>query len=232
MTAAAIAASGLPVLIPDTCALLDIIQAPVRDGFRAEDAAAMRRVLAALNGAPPSLAVVVPELVQAEFADNVARAEQEVTQGLARLDGLVEAAAQRIGWLDDTAPHSAPALSQRGHPASGRALADCVIARAMLINDSVDERERAFFRVRVNEAPARRGSQSINDCLIVETALSFVRQYRSCGGAAPLAFLSSNVKDYMEGRSVRAPLDGQFDELGITFVSRWSALLGWPPCTA
>lgn len=229
MTAADIAASGLPVLIPDTCALLDIIQAPVRDGFRAEDATAIRRVLNALSGSQPRLAIVVPSLVKDEFADNVARAEREVTEQLTRLDSQVEAAAQRMGWLDGATPHPTPLLVQRGYPAFGRALADIAFAHALLIHDGVDERERAYLRVRLNDAPARRGSQSMNDCLIVETALAFIREYRACAGAEPIAFLSSNIKDYMEGRSVRMPLAAQFDQLGITFVSRWSALHGWLP---
>lgn len=229
MTAAAIAATGLPILIPDTCALLDIVQAPVRDAFRAEDATAIRRVLDALADTPPRLAAVVPDLVRAEFADNVARAEKEVTEGLACLDSRAKAAARRMGWLDGAAPDPMPALGARGHPAFGRALADQALARALVVRDHVEDRERAFLRVRLNTAPARRGSQSINDCLIVETALAFVREYRACGGAAIVAFLSSNTKDYMDGRSVRAPLDGDFEGLGITFVSRWSALLGWLP---
>lgn len=227
MTAAAIAASGLPVLIPDTCALLDIVQAPVRDAFRAEDAMAIRHVLSALCRTPPQLATVVPELVSAEFSENVARAETEVTEGLACLDCRVEAAARRMGWLDGAAPDPMPVLGQRGHPAFGRALADQVIARTLLVHHSVEDRDRAGLRVLLNTAPSRRGSQSFKDCLIVETALTFVSKYRACGGAAPVVFLSSNTKDYMDGRSVRAPLNNDFDGLGITFVSRWSALLGW-----
>jgi hypothetical protein len=229
MTAAAIAASGLPVLIPDTCALLDIIQAPVRDGFRVEDAKAIRRVLSALSGLPSRFALVVPALVKDEFVDNVARAEREVIEQLTRLDSQAEAAAQRMGWLDGATPHPTPLLGQRGHPAFGRALADSAFAHALLVHDGVDERERAYLRVKLNDAPARRGSQSMNDCLIVETALTFIREYRACAGAEPVAFLSSNIRDYMEGRSVRVPLAAQFDQLGVTFVSRWSALLGWMP---
>ncbi|WP_203077183.1 hypothetical protein [Falsiroseomonas ponticola] len=229
MTAPAIAEAGLPILIPDTCALLDIIQAPVRDTFRVEDAMAIRRVLHALDGTPPRLVAVVPELVPAEFADNVARAEREVTEGLARLDSEAQAAARRMGWLDGAAPDPMPALGERGHPAFGRTLANQALTRAVLVRHSVDDRDRASLRVLLNTAPSRRGSQSYKDCLIVETSLAFVREYRACGGAAAVAFLSSNTKDYMEGRSVRAPLNDNFDDLGITFVSRWSALLGWLP---
>jgi hypothetical protein len=134
-----------------------------------------------------------------------------------------------MAWLDCSAPDPMPALSQRGHPASGRALADRALSRSLIVPHSVDDRDRAGCRMLLNTAPARRGSQSFKDCLIVETALAFVREYRACGGAAPVAFLSSNTKDYMDGRSVRAPLNDEFDGQGITFVSRWSALLGWPP---
>jgi len=84
----------------------------------------------------------------------------------------------------------------------------------------------AFNRMKFNIRPAQRGKDSLGDCLITEGLLELVRRLRVGGFAAPVLFVSSNVKDYADVRDRLHPdLEPDFADLSIDYYRHISRAL-------
>lgn len=215
--------SGVPVLIPDTCALLDLVRVPVRESFTTHDGAAALALLALVESG--RIAVVVPEKVQSEYADNVAKVHGETANTLERMVDAIEKMLIRLKSIGAAALPEPPAVKAFAN--TGRTLADRFLAHAVSIEAGAEEQLKAFNRQVTATRPAQKGKESHGDYLITETNLALARRLKEAGHPGPFLFVSSNVDDYcIPGSRLAPPLDEEFQTVGLAFACRWAAA-GW-----
>jgi hypothetical protein len=100
------------------------------------------------------------------------------------------------------------------------------------VSQTTDIASRAFNRVSRAITPARRGKDSMKDCVVIETYLDIIATLRSAGLRTPIVFASSNTKDYAQENSSRLKSDlaAEFTALNIEYAPNLSAakdLLGF-----
>ncbi|WP_419900253.1 PIN domain-containing protein [Roseomonas sp. USHLN139] len=222
----AMAGRGGPILIPDTCSLLDILRAPIRPQFHKNDMDAVARLLTLTEAVESGATLVLTGQVRRELESNTQPVIDEVERELRKTSETVHSILERMAWLSGSAPHPSVSFHQVGHPQVGRDLLDRLLARSLEVMDSNEAMAAAGERVAMDVAPSRKGKQSYKDCLVIETTLRVAAACREGGVRRPIVFLTANTSDYCEGTSLRLrpPLDGQFAAAGLEFQPRWAAI--------
>lgn len=195
---------GAPVLCVDTCMLLDVIRDITRDTVRPSDAGAGLALLKAAESGT-GLVVLMADQVGIELALHVREVQQEAEDKLAKF----REHAQRIH--DVALLFGAAGAMSTGHLHDhvnrARQVLDRWTAVALQASNSPEVAGRAVARVNAPRTPARRGKDSIKDCLIVEAYLEMAQQLRTAGLTAPIVFASSNTKEYHAPSTTHVPAD-------------------------
>lgn len=219
---ARLAALGAPVLCVDTCTVLDVIRDITRETVTPGDAAAgLAMLTAAEQGA--GLAVLMAEQVSLELDTHVEGVEQEALTGLTKFQTQI----QRIH--DVAVAYGAQGLLQVrhivGHVGRARAVFDRwkSVARPVPHNDGVAS--RAFRRVNAPRTPARKGKESMKDCVIVEAYIEVAGQLRAAGLEAPIVFASSNTREYHAPNTTRLQADiaADLSAVGMEYAPNFGA---------
>lgn len=196
LTAAEVAtlvALKAPILCVDTCSLLDVVRDLTRSTLSPPDAqAGMALLTAAETGT--QLVVLMASQVSLELAANRMDVEQEASGKLAKMS-------QQFQRMHDVvALFGAQSALQMAHFEGHAARAGLVLDRwakvAHTVPDDAAVAARALSRVNAARAPARKGKESMKDCVVVETYLEVAQQLRTAGLASPIVFTSSNTKEY------------------------------------
>ena len=213
---------SVPVLCLDTCTVLDIMRDPTRDDIRIDAQEASLKLLHAAES-DTRLTVLVAKQVHKEFLDNVDDVQKATRRALSKFRDLVYK-------LDELAAlHGTAGQVDLSHlndyEIRCRKVAERWLNVATLVPDSPQIHSRAFNRVNQARTPARRGKDSIKDCVILETYLERIRELRENGLTTPVVFVSSNKKDYAEtaGVSVRSDIRAEFTKLGLEYAPNMAA---------
>src|ERR1700675_36015 len=78
--------SALPLLLPDTCSLLDLMRDPARGDIHPANAKAAQRLLKQATESPTSLSLCLPEQVLKELTDNQEKIREETENKIARMN--------------------------------------------------------------------------------------------------------------------------------------------------
>lgn len=200
---------GAPVLMLDTCVLLDVVRDITRKDVQLHNVQAAMSMLRAAE-TNSDLVVLMAEQVSIELRENLSEVE---TGAVTSLEKFL-AQALRVDQV-------AAVFGAVGNMATSH-LSDHV-ARAMLamerwktaalpVTPSGSVPARAIYRVVSAIAPSRKGKDSTKDCLIVETYLEAAAQLRSAGFTGKIVFGSSNTDDYMDKvtRQLHSVLENEF----------------------
>ena len=84
---------------------------------------------------------------------------------------------------------------------------------------------RAFLRLNQARAPARKGKDSMKDCVVIETYLDVAARLRAAGLKSKIVFASSNTKDYTGDtrRALRPDLAEEFALLEMEYAPNLAA---------
>ena len=206
----------------DTCVILDIIRDPTRSDIRPQEQIASLDLLH-LAECGKDLIVLVAEQVHNEFHDNVDAVQGESRNALSKFRDQ----ASKLDQLFNL--HGAPGkidLSHLdNHEIRCRNVADRWLSASTPVHQSEQIVLRAFKRANLARTPAKRGKDSIKDCVILETYLEYIRKLRHDGITSPVVFVSSNTKDYAGtgGAVVRDDIRSEFDDLGLEYAPNLSA---------
>ena len=215
---------GLPALIPDTCALLDIIRLPIRSDpvrMRRELAAVQQIVVAASSSAPELRVYIAPQVLR-EWAENLPGVLKQAN------DTTAQWVSQGARFAEAQVHFSLAVVDIQSHGSLGslfaalEALALAILSVAIVIDEDDAALIRAMRRVSMAVAPARKGGQA-SDCMIVEHALSVSAILTTHPTAPRAVFLSSNTSDYCDAgsSSLRPPLDADFAASRLAFATTW-----------
>ena len=213
---------GSPVLCVDTCTVLDVVRDITRETVTTGDVNAGLTLLS-MAEAGSGLIVLMAEQVTLEIASNVASVEQEAQAALQKF----LAQAQRIhdvatafGAQGNLQIHHLDGHVSRAKPVLDRWKQ---VAQAVPHNDGVAS--RAFRRVNEPRTPARRGKESMKDCVIVEAYIEAASQLRAAGLTAPIVFASSNTKVYFapNTRHLQNDIAGDLAAVGMEYAPNFGA---------
>lgn len=212
-----------PVVLLDTCALLDVIRVPHRDELQLDSIEAALSLERRAQTVPRGAWLIAAELVETEWANSCSSVVEESRREIAKLE-------RRLDKLRSVAKHVLP-LEVIGPLDLGRlqveeflkTAAQALIRMASIVTPDPDSVMRARTRVTTGVAPAARGRQEYKDCEIFEHYLSLGRALRAAGFHPDLFFVSSNTKDYGSPKELPAEVAADLQSARIEFVTS----LGW-----
>ncbi|RDD92966.1 hypothetical protein DTW89_10790 [Acidovorax sp. BoFeN1] len=216
---ARIVQANAPVLCLDTCSVLDVVRDPYRETSQPHDAVAAMDLLQAMESGNRLVGLLADQVHQ-ELATHLPEIEDEARRGLqklrshiSRVDGLVSA----LG-----APVRTNLSHWDQHVANAASAVRRWIGASTAAPESTAIPNRAYARVMQVRAPARKGKDSLQDCVVLETYLETVAELRQHGLTTTVVFLSSNTNDYgtPTSRSQLQPsLAAEFAAFGMRYAS-------------
>lgn len=216
MDAKAIAATGTPVLLIDTCSILDVMRDQTREKLRIHEHQAGLDLLAAAEGG--TLVGVVAHQVTLEFAEHDQSVQDEAESTLKRLRGQIDRVNQLSAILG--APGLLNLTHLDDHVARTRKIVGRWLTQLVTYKPDATVLEKAIARMNGNIAPSRRGKDSSKDCIVFETYLEFAGMLRAEGLTAPIVFLSSNTREYLTDSNVlKTEIANDFAPLMIDYAS-------------
>lgn len=217
-----VAAEGVPVLYVDTCSLLDIMRDPTRDDARAHERRSAVKLVAAVEAG--ALRCVLAEQVALEFQVHDTAIQEEAEKALRRLAERIERANEIHGVFGTAVSIDTGHLI--GQVAAAREVVGRWLAASFLASGSAEVNAKAIARVNGNVAPARKGKDSVKDCIVLETCLTSVAALRAAGTKATIVFLSSNTSEYLNDRKVlKEQIEEDFATFRIEYAPNMSAAM-------
>lgn len=218
---AKLAALGAPVLCFDTCSVLDILRDPTRETVREhEQRAALDLVNHMETG--QTLVGLIAHQVRVEFDSHVDAVAAEATEALDRLrrqllrmDALASVFG-RVGRAD--LQHLDDYVTR------ARAVVDRLMTTTSMVPGSQAIASRALLRLNQARTPARKGKDSMRDCVVIETYLDIISSLRSARLGSKIVFVSSNTKDYTGiGGALKPDLRAEFAHTGMEYAPNLAA---------
>lgn len=208
-----------PVLLPDTCALLDLLRGPAR--LTAGDLRAAIAVWDGVAGAIRRVHLLMAEMVQVELQHQRQAADDEFrafTNRWSQATLTLEVFAELLGGIGPGNPQPVVADLQ----SSLTTIYDGLLSAALCLEHDRECDAAAADRIRDRTAPAHRGGYK--DAVITEQYLKACRWLRSQGFSAPIAFLTSNTRDFCDsdGRTLHPGLAADFDSANLILCVTWS----------
>jgi hypothetical protein len=216
--AAAVFAKPTPLLLLDTCSILDVMRVPVRR--QSNQLTAIGRLIAACTAVPEKCRMIRASIVAKEFANNRPAVEAELRRFIADLKSQADEfdeASRHFGL-----PVAANFYSSLPLAASLIGLADSLLNVCLEVDADQSANNRAVDRTLHKKRPARHG-RGLQDSIIVEECLELVRLLRAGGFAEIAVFLSSNSDDFCEDdkKTLHADLAADFTAVDLQYARIW-----------
>ena len=214
-----------PLLLLDTCMILDIVRAPIREQIGVHDIEAVHTVIERATQAPHKVSLVIVEQVNNEFLENIDAVEKETRNELQKTQDRFMGSLKRMEALS-SANHipSNIDLSSLGFPEKGRQLAEQIVQTSTILEFHDDEAVKAVNRVNRAKPPATQAKQSVKDCLITESYLRLASVLCKTGFSHNMVFATSNTKDYQQDhKNLHPDLRTEFDAVRLEYSPSWSA---------
>ncbi len=214
--AMSLAGTGLPVLLPDTCALLDIVRGPSNTTVVAiPDALA---TWSSITASSPRCALVIASLISKEIADNSAGAQTQLRNLIEDTQRRCNALLELAGLLGHGTTDSLTLSTTLPGELAGRL--DALLGMAASIDSEDRFNTLGLRRAVALRRPARHGK--VKDAVIVEEYLELSRVLASRGHRQPRVFLTSNTDDFCERGVLHPDLDADFAAAGLMFATKWN----------
>ncbi len=186
---ATIQGNAAPVVYLDTCVLLDIVRAPLRNNAAAVQAAS--ELLTGAQRTPPTVYPVIGCPTPTEWNDHIDEAVTDCTTAVSSVNAVSDA------WNFLGVP-GIPPLPTHALPLPDRLkdLSETLRDAAILLDKDADALSRAIDRMIKAERPAKKGGRGAKDAVIMEHAIGLSTELRAAGFVEPCIFVSSNTSDF------------------------------------
>ncbi len=178
-----------PVVFLDTCVLLDVVRAPLRNA--AGNVEAATEILTGANRTPPTVYPVIACPTPTEWIAHIDEAVQDCENAVNSV-GAVSASCTFVG-LPALGPSPAGLATL---PDRLRTLSRNLLDASILLDKDCEALSRAIDRIIIGLKPARKGGQGAKDAAILEHAVSLVDALLVGGFAGHRVFVSSNTGDF------------------------------------
>jgi hypothetical protein len=196
----AITGSPAPVLFVDSCTLLDVVRAPLRD--KPGEVRVAREILAAVRKVPKTAHLLIASPTSKEWADHIAEAVADCTTAV---NGC-NAVSLICGHMALPAVASLPA-AVLDLPNLLRGLSKDLLNESVEIKNQAAAMDKAIARIIASIHPAKPGGKGAKDSIILEHAIETTGKLRGKGFPQPCVFISSNTNDFgVRGSTTLHPL--------------------------
>jgi hypothetical protein len=219
-----IGASPAPVLLGDSCALLDIIRDPMREAFSAGHARVTMRLVERAEAKPPTLWLPLASQVLIEINENRPRIHLGAETSLKKLDATFERVRLlMLAFGVTTTGMTRPGLVESGFLELTNGVFKRYLDAGLELEQPAEVANRAFARIAANLAPSDKGQQA-KDCAIIETYLHLTRQLRENNINVPVVFLTTNKNDYSapdDSASIHPDLKADFEAAELRYAANF-----------
>jgi len=195
-----IMAARAPVLLLDTCSLLDLMRDPTRETLAVEQVKAAHRLLIKAESHPPELWIPIASQVLSERNDNQLKVRQEAEKAIHTLEERVLRTQQIMAAHGLITSAIAPPLSACNFPNTAGTMVDRYFSAGLPFRKPRNIADKAFARVAAHKAPSRKGHQA-KDCVVIESYLHIAKQLREQQFQYKIVFLTTNKQDYSDHAS-------------------------------
>jgi hypothetical protein len=185
-------AAPAPVLLPDTCAILDLVRDPTREYFSADQVEAARRIVQMVEARPRRLWLPITAQVLTERQQNQAPIRLESEVRIRKLEENVHHVQRILGAHGLNTTAISPSLVLSDFPTKAGELVNRFFGVAHHVRNARDVNRRAIARMAANRAPSKRGQQT-KDCIVSLAAL-----LRQGGFQGQIVFFTTNTQDYSD----------------------------------
>jgi hypothetical protein len=215
-----IAAAPAPVLLSDSCSLLDLMRDPTREDVSQRNVEAANRLIAGAEGKPPTVWFPSANQVMVELQGNQDKVKQEAERAIIRLEISVDRV-RGIMAAHGLHPRALDlGLSTLGFTDAASSLIKRYIAAGFHVRNSRGVDRRALARMAASLAPSQKGQQT-KDCLVIEAYLHIAQELRRRNVQVPIVFLTSNTRDYSDGvkdGTIHPTLRQEFSALNLEYA--------------
>ncbi|QEH35644.1 hypothetical protein OJF2_41990 [Aquisphaera giovannonii] len=228
--AASIAEQPAPVIILDTCSLLDVfrwVDSEREPRASADEIRAASLLLRGAASSPVSFHLVVPELVEVEYGRKARNLEDS-------FQGWIRDHDKCGGWFAEAAPWIGIALQEplRIEPLriseKCHELADKLLEKAIVLSRDVACLNRAIGRL-IGKSPPCHLRDEVKDAINLEQALELSRRLGLIGSSPGRVFISSNTRDFGDAKRrsrLHPDIERDFQEAGLEYFTSLAAALG------
>lgn len=209
-----VVATPAPVLFLDSCVLLDIVRAPLRN--KPSEVQFARLFLASAQKNPKTIHLLVGSPVQTEWNTHLQGTVNECTTALNACNSVASICA--LLALPVIAPLPAGVLAM---PDLLRQLSTDLLAVCMTIDHDFAAMGRAIDRIIAYTHPVKQPhSKGAKDSVILEHAVELTVQLRNAGFAGICLFVSSNTTDFANPGStnLHAQLAAAFNPINLQYA--------------
>ena len=193
-----IVAAQAPVLLPDTCSLLDLMRDPTREIFFAEQVEAARRLLIRAEVRPRTLWLPIVSQVLDERRDHQLNVKQEAEVKIRKLEECIHRVQRTMAAHGLKTTAIAPTLVASNFPDTASGMVDQYFSAGLHVKNPRGIEGRVLGRIAANKAPSKRGQQA-KDCIVIESYLHIAKQLREQKFQQKIVFLTTNTRDYSDG---------------------------------
>jgi hypothetical protein len=176
--APAVGGNPAPVAFLDSCTLLDIVRAPLRN--KATEVRVARLFLTAVRKNPKTIHLLIGSPTPREWNDHIARTEEECEDAI-ECCNAVAAACGHMGMAA-----LAPLPTGTGTlPVLLRQLSADLLAACVTMDHQAAAMSRAVDRIIASRLPARKKGTGAKDSVIVEHAIELTGSFGVLGSRSP-----------------------------------------------
>jgi hypothetical protein len=229
--AATISLAVAPVVFLDSCVLLDIVRAPLRNA--AGNVGAATEVLRGANRNPPTIYPVIACPTPTEWGAHIEEAVQDCENAVNSVSAVSASCA--FAGLPALGPLPAGLATL---PDRLKALSENLLGASILLDKDGDALSRAVDRIINARRPARKGGQGAKDAVILEHAVSLVDALLLGGFTGHRVFVSSNTGDFATAKTtgihpdIKPALDPPREIhyfVSLAAAVAWLKANGWVP---
>jgi hypothetical protein len=183
-----IVAAPAPVLLPDTCAVLDLARDPTRGKFSADHVLAAKDILDHANAKPQRIWISITKQVIDEKGEHQIKVKEEAETEIRKLEERIHRVQRIMAAHGLSTTAISPGLVASNFPDVANRMADAYFAAGLQVRSPRNVAQAAYARIAANRAPSRRGQQA-RDCYVIESYLALARNLREAGFKLSMVFL-------------------------------------------
>jgi len=204
-----------PVLLIDTCSLLDIIRVPHRANIH----------ISHLEGAKNLLRVqhhlVVTKTVEIEYMHHLTPTCIELERYVLKFASNGERIINALESMDLDYQFYISNIEKLDLVQKLKSISDGILNKALIIEKDSQCIDKANTRTELYQAPARRNKSESKDCVIIEHYLKLAKLLQQNTFSKKIVFITSNSNDYGSAPNPKPPLDTEFVAQNVFYCNNF-----------
>ena len=205
-----------PIIFIDTCSIIDIIRAPIRDGIIIVET--LNKYLNSIEDSISPINFILPSYFEKEFNEHYDDTKKEVYDTLNK-------AKLKIKYIDDingklnikSKMHNDIVFDETINTLDF--MTEYLLLFSCILDDTLRFSNEAMLRMGSNIAPSKKGKESIKDCHNFEELLFISKNLRVNGFSKAIIFCSSNKNDYYKDSKLNPYIKNELDCVNVIFTT-------------